>query len=448
MKSRGFVFGIGHRRPEEPRVLLDGGVSVFTDAAVASPHRRSPSMTRACSSSTATSRTQAGRGRRLERRLQRHERRRRRRCSSRTRSTGTTTSTSRAAPPRTSRTSPVGSGRRSASPRTRTTSPTRTPRRTRRTATSSSTSASTGTPATARRRSASGSCRSDFGLVNADGAAGTFTGKHVNGDVLVQIDFENGGANPVIRIYEWQNGLTLVSDGRLCAVPPRVTTAAPSPRRASRTRTGSSTTRAQPGLNDDIPAGGMVEGGINLTALGLDDGCFTSFLAETRSSPSPESTLSDYAFGNFELCAKPEIETHVRQQGNGEVSVINKGDSVFDRAILTGDNGVVDGQRQVLRLPQPRGRRQARLLRRAATRSAAPWTSSTARPTATTFTPTQLGYYCFRVEYTPAAGSKYLADRAHQPDHRVLPGHPGRDRPHQGRRRRLRDAPASRSASR
>src|SRR5205814_503218 len=96
------------------------------------------------------------------------------------------------------------------------------------------------------------------------------------------------------------------------------------------------------GADNDIPAGGMVEGGIDLTALGLDDGCFAAFTAETRSSPSADSTLSDFAGGAFSLCAKPEIVTHVRQ-GDTNVSTINKGESVTDVATLTGDSGPVTG---------------------------------------------------------------------------------------------------------
>src|SRR5262249_1259535 len=37
-------------------------------------------------------------------------------------------------------------------------------------------------------------------------------------------------------------------------------------------------------------------------ALG-QEGCFASFLAETRSSQSPTATLSDFVIGNFPLCS-------------------------------------------------------------------------------------------------------------------------------------------------
>jgi len=45
-----------------------------------------------------------------------------------------------------------------------------------------------------------------------------------------------------------------------------------------------------------------MEGGINMTALGLGDQCFSSFMAETRASHSVTSTLSDFALGTFGSC--------------------------------------------------------------------------------------------------------------------------------------------------
>src|SRR5207302_1820809 len=49
-------------------------------------------------------------------------------------------------------------------------------------------------------------------------------------------------------------------------------------------------------------AGEFLEEGVDLTALGLG-GCFSSFLAETRSSQSPTATLSDFVTGSFPLCS-------------------------------------------------------------------------------------------------------------------------------------------------
>jgi uncharacterized repeat protein (TIGR01451 family) len=230
----------------------------------------------------------------------------------------------------------------------------------------------------------------------------TFGGQHEVGDVLVQIEFENGGANPVLRVYKWTaNGLSQINLANLSDAGTAVAAT------ASTNPDWSFDDKGAQGASNDIPAGGMVEGGIDLTELGLDKGCFASFLAETRSSPSEDSTLSDFALGSFALCAKPKIETHVRQAGTGEVSTINKGESVFDRAILTGDRGTVDGKVKFF------------VCRDA---NAEPDCSTggdqvggavdlvDGKADSAEFTPTQLGFYCFRVEYTPAANSKYLAD--------------------------------------
>src|SRR4029079_16317512 len=92
--------------------------------------------------------------------------------------------------------------------------------------------------------------------------------------------FENGGPTPVPRVYEWNgSGITLVSSGTTCAG----------------IGTGdrcaiSNTTNQNPvwwfnpksSANDIYQPGLFVEGGINLTDLKLDDGCFATFFAETR----------------------------------------------------------------------------------------------------------------------------------------------------------------------
>jgi uncharacterized repeat protein (TIGR01451 family) len=249
--------------------------------------------------------------------------------------------------------------------------------------------------------------QSDFGL----NANGTFSGKHVVGDVLVQIDFENGGTRPVARVYEWNgSGITLKEVSGSCdtAISKDICAiAATSPT----TPVWIFDDKGTPGASNDIPAGGMVESGVNLTDLGLDDGCFASFVAETRSSPSESSTLSDFAFGNFALCNKPDITTRVRQGGQNistadTLGTINLGESVYDWAKLSGSTGTVTGDvkfyvcRDASSLPDcSSGGDQVG--------AKVPLIGEEAD--SATFTPTQTGYYCFRAEYIPAEGAKYFA---------------------------------------
>ncbi len=244
-----------------------------------------------------------------------------------------------------------------------------------------------------------------FGLKGGP-AGGSFDGSHVNGDVLVQVDFENGGASPVIRVYEWQNGLQLVSSGGSCATSPANDTRCAIASTGATSPAWTFNDKFDAGTNDDIPAGGMVEGGIDLTALGLDGGCFASFVAETRSSPSPDSTLSDFAFGSFSLCSKPDISTRVRQDGDN-ISVINKGESVYDRAALSGDSGTVAGSIKFFVCRDGNGNPDCST---GGDQVGGKVELVGGKADSADFTPSQLGYYCFRAEYTPEAGSKYLAD--------------------------------------
>jgi hypothetical protein len=51
-----------------------------------------------------------------------------------------------------------------------------------------------------------------------------------------------------------------------------------------------------------FPQGSFFEGRINITRLVPEAGCFTTFLAETRSSTPFDARLKDLKLGEFELC--------------------------------------------------------------------------------------------------------------------------------------------------
>ena len=62
---------------------------------------------------------------------------------------------------------------------------------------------------------------------------------------------------------------------------------------------------ATPGTNCEgpLPSPTFSEAGADLTGLGLEIGCVAAFVAESRSSPSVDATLKDYAVGSFPACA-------------------------------------------------------------------------------------------------------------------------------------------------
>jgi uncharacterized repeat protein (TIGR01451 family) len=121
-----------------------------------------------------------------------------------------------------------------------------------------------------------------------------FTGQHADGDILLVSDFTRGGS-AAIQVFRWTgddstgslvpvtvpNGTAFaVANGAPIAVPWSFT---------------------DKGHNSGPAAGEFLEVGVDLTALGLG-GCFSTFLAETRSSQSPTATLSDFVLGTFNTC--------------------------------------------------------------------------------------------------------------------------------------------------
>ena len=131
-------------------------------------------------------------------------------------------------------------------------------------------------------------------------ADGTFSGKHQNGDMLVVADF---GSSSEIIVFLWQNGQLIAyladttarcQDGvamDVCFMANEAVVESP----------WSYTPKF--GQADWFPVESFVEGGIDLNAIfGSDIPCFTSFLAETRSSSSPTAQLKDFVAGTFPLC--------------------------------------------------------------------------------------------------------------------------------------------------
>jgi uncharacterized repeat protein (TIGR01451 family) len=239
-----------------------------------------------------------------------------------------------------------------------------------------------------------------------------FSGSHTVGDVLVLADYTNGGGISTFSVYQWvasggdvATHLDTVATGVPC-------TAAPAADVACAT-TNTDTEQSPWPFTDksgehDFLAGELFEGGIDLTKLHLDTGCFTSFIAETRSSQAVTATLSDFAGGEFSFCVPPTIATQVKQDGQslGSVGTISKGDSVTDTATLTGTKGTVTGTVDFFQCFNASAVPDCST---GGSKVPATKTLSGGAATSDPFTPGAVGFYCFRVEYTPATGSKYLA---------------------------------------
>ncbi len=141
-------------------------------------------------------------------------------------------------------------------------------------------------------------------------AQGTFFGDHSEGDIFVAAEFTQGGGVADIKVYRWDN--TPGPGGKPIGPVILVTGADCATAGANDDVCGVINETVQTpvfpyldkdGTNDYEPSA-FVEFGLDINALFGDDdiGCFSSFIAETRSSQSLTAQLKDLALGSFAVC--------------------------------------------------------------------------------------------------------------------------------------------------
>jgi hypothetical protein len=151
---------------------------------------------------------------------------------------------------------------------------------------------------------------------------GSFSGQHEVGDILLLGTFSQGGATTTIRVFKWQPFCTAANKSSDPSVDPtscadtnlqtvgNFPDCVPGSSTDKGCNTVNSTTINSPwpytgksaAASNVIYNGGFMEGGIDLNALNLQ-GCFSSFMATTRSSPTTSSSSQDFILGNFQSCS-------------------------------------------------------------------------------------------------------------------------------------------------
>jgi len=149
------------------------------------------------------------------------------------------------------------------------------------------------------------------------GCSGTnnFSGQHMDGDILIISDYTNGGGTQDVSVYRWEGDdatggpvLDTTFNGSICSA------ALSNDNACAIANSALITTPWSPTLH---PSNTFVETGIDLTSLlGSDGGCFTNFLAETRSSDVLTATLKDFAGGSFNTCVPPPLSTTATPGGS------------------------------------------------------------------------------------------------------------------------------------
>jgi hypothetical protein len=253
---------------------------------------------------------------------------------------------------------------------------------------------------------------------DAAGGGFKFSGVHAVGDVLVQSNFTNGGVVDNISVFKWvgsggSNGsLDLLFSAPDCVGPPAAAFDDPACATVNRGDTPAPWSYTpKSGTAGTFPQGSFFEGGINLTRLVPDIGCVSSFLAETRSSTPFDSRLKDLRLGDFNTCRAVVSTTSSTTASN-----VVPGTSVTDSVTVTGTSltgGSAPTPQGTVKfvLCQPADVTAGGCVAPAGSQVGAIKTlnaSGQATSDATTNT-TALGKYCWRAEYTPAAGSPYSA---------------------------------------
>jgi hypothetical protein len=145
--------------------------------------------------------------------------------------------------------------------------------------------------------------------IGIDASTGTFTDLHAVGDILVQSNFTQGGTISNISVFKWVGSGG--SHGTLDLITQTsadcVLNASAGDNACATVNTGNETApwtyTPKFGSAGIFPQGSFFEGGIDLAGLGVAVGCFSSFLAETRSSTPFDAVLKDFSGPHaFQTC--------------------------------------------------------------------------------------------------------------------------------------------------
>ena len=160
-------------------------------------------------------------------------------------------------------------------------------------------------------------------------------GNHQVGDILVLSDFVNGGKVGDVRVFTWvgSGGSDGAIDEVTAAGDPDCSAAGAGDERCALVNLDTedapwSFTNKSGG--HDFLAGEFYEGGINLTELGIEVGCISSFIVESRTSQSTDARLKDVAMGAFPVCGlsvdkEGDSVSKVGDQAHYEITVTNTG---------------------------------------------------------------------------------------------------------------------------
>jgi hypothetical protein len=172
----------------------------------------------------------------------------------------------------------------------------------------------------------------------SSGGGFQFSGHHKNGDLLIISSFSNGGTTSTIKAYFWDTTCTKAASGSEDSVPvggcPAVNLRLQGKSTAANCATSAATaafcgevnptdgTTSPWAFHDKtnhtaFQQGEFYEAGVNLSKLGIGTECFSSSLAESRSSDSTSAVLKDFVLSNFGNCTTGSGTTPQKLNADG-----------------------------------------------------------------------------------------------------------------------------------
>jgi hypothetical protein len=201
-------------------------------------------------------------------------------------------------------------------------------------------------------------CSGTFAASSFNATTGVSINNRTQGDMLLSVDFTNGGAFGGATLYRWQcdRVYTSTNDNKVCnppasgkSVPHYEPVPAASPLLDNVKFAVNAGATALPGggwvhrnsdgsPRADVIQNAFMEGAIDLTGLDFD-GCIQTLLPHTRSSQSFTAVLKDFAAVEFDTCRTPSVTTQVKKTSdNSNVAnnaTVPVGTSVYDTASLS-----------------------------------------------------------------------------------------------------------------
>lgn len=138
--------------------------------------------------------------------------------------------------------------------------------------------------------------------------SGNLTGSRTTGDLLVSMDFTNGGTAGTPEVRRWDGSTyNVVASSGFAGFFQNGSGPIACGDWTCRDTTGAATTT--------VPTNGFTEGWVDATQLGITN-CYSTFMSHTRSSQPITATLKDFALGQFNTC---DARISVGEDGVNEV---------------------------------------------------------------------------------------------------------------------------------